>query len=239
MILSAGMEPCFAFGVWPSRGGSSDAMRPSFDRPRPLDSGGQAVRDSDRVGMALEDKLSAAMCAAQGGDAGAYRTLLRECLPVIAGMARAQGMRGDAVNDVVQETLVTIHKARATYDPARPFLPWLRAITRRRAIDIRRRTGRQPHEVHDPVAYEVHADARPAPGQAIENRERDRNLVEAVSDLPPQQREAVEHLAFRERSLSEAARLTGRSKDALKVNLHRAVKALRVTLSRRKGEEDV
>ena len=214
-------------------------MRPSFTRPRPLASGGQAAQDSDKVGMALEDKLSAAMCAAQDGDAGAYRTLLRECLPVIASMARAQGVQGDAVNDVVQDTLVTIHKARATYDPARPFLPWLRAITRRRAIDIMRRTGRQPHEVHDPVAYEVHADAGPVPGQVIENRERDRSLIEAVAALPPRQREAVEHFAFRERSLDEAARLTGRSKDALKVNLHRGIKALRVMLLRRKGQEDV
>lgn len=238
MILSAGMGPGFAVGDRPSRGDASGTMGASFGRLMALDFDGQAARGSDRAGMALEDKLSAAMCAAQGGDAAAYRTLLRECLPVIAGMARAQGVRGDGVDDVVQDTLVTIHKARATYDPARPFLPWLRAITQRRAIDIMRRTGRRPHEVHDPIAYEAHADAGPAPGQAIENRERDRSLAEAVAALPPGQREAVEHLAFRERSLDEAALLTGRSKGALKVNLHRALKALRVTLSGRR-EEDV
>ncbi|MFD0935370.1 sigma factor, partial [Methylobacterium trifolii] len=89
--------------------------------------------------MALEDRLSAAMRAAQAGDAAAYRSLLQACLPVVAGMARTQGLRGDAVDDVVQETLLTIHRARASYDPARPFLPWLRAITQRRAIDTLRR----------------------------------------------------------------------------------------------------
>ncbi|GJD94106.1 RNA polymerase sigma factor [Methylobacterium iners] len=189
--------------------------------------------------MALEDRLAAAMAAAQGGDAAAYRALLRDCLPVIAGMARAQGVRADGIDDVVQDTLLTIHKARATYDPARPFLPWLRAIAQRRAIDVMRRGGRRPREVHDPVAYEAHADHEPVPGQALETRERDRALAQAVAALPPGQREAVEHLAFRERSLAEAAILTGRSKGALKVNLHRALKALRLTLTRDKGEGDV
>ncbi|KQP58578.1 RNA polymerase subunit sigma-24 [Methylobacterium sp. Leaf399] len=189
--------------------------------------------------MVLDERLSSAMAAAQGGDAAAYRRLLKDCLPVIAGMARAQGVRPDAVDDVVQETLVTIHRARATYDPARPFLPWLRAITQRRAIDAMRRTGRRPQEVHDPIAYEAHADLGPAPGARLETGERDLALARAVAGLSPGQREAVEHLAFQERSLEEAAAITGRSKGALKVNLHRALKALRGTLSGTRGGTDV
>lgn len=213
--------------------------RSSYGGPQTVRSCLDARRIGDRTGMALEDRLSAAMAASQAGDATAYRALLRDCLPVIAGMARAQGVRPEGVDDVVQDTLLTIHKARATYDPARPFLPWLRAITQRRAIDVIRRSGRRPQEVHDPIAYEAHVDVGPAPGQAIETRERNRTLADAVAALPPGQREAVEHLAFRERSLDETAALTGRSKGALKVNLHRALKALRVTLSRGKGEGDV
>lgn len=201
---------------------------------------GAGTRRSDpTAAMALDETLSAAMAAAQAGDAQAYRKLLRDCVPVIAGMARAQGARPDAVDDVVQDTLLTIHKARATYDPSRPFLPWLRAITQRRAIDVMRRTGRRPHEVHDPLAYEAHPDMAALPGASIETRERNAALAHAVAGLSPGQREAVEHLAFRECSLDEAAAITGRSKGALKVNLHRALKALRMTLSRDKGDGDV
>ena len=120
--------------------------------------------------MSQDQALAADMAAAQAGDAEAYRRLLRDCLPVIAGMARAQGVRAEAVDDVVQDVLLTIHRARATYDPARPFLPWLRAITQRRAIDGMRRAGRRPREVHDPIAYEAEADRRagagPRPGGA-------------------------------------------------------------------------
>jgi RNA polymerase sigma factor (sigma-70 family) len=189
-----------------------------------------AIRPSTEGRMTLDRSLSDAMAAAQAGDAQAYRRLLRACLPVVAGMARAQGVRPEAVDDVVQDVLLTIHRARATYDPARPFLPWLRAITQRRAIDGMRRAGRRPREVHDPIAYEARADDGPAPGQGLEARDRARILARAVAALPEGQRQAVEHLALRERSLDETAHLTGRSKGALKVNLHRALKALRRTL---------
>lgn len=213
-------------------------MRPSFGPIVPPRTASREMQRGDRTAMTLDDTLSAAMAAAQAGDAAAYRRLLRECLPVIAAMARAQGVRPDAVDDVVQDTLLTIHKARATYDPSRPFLPWLRAITQRRAIDVLRRKGRRPQEVNDPVAYEAHADLMPLPGSRLEVRERDAALVQAVATLSPGQREAVEHLAFRERSLEETAALTGRSKGALKVNLHRALKTLRATLSRDGGNGD-
>lgn len=199
----------------------------------------QAKRGDTRAAMSLDETLSIAMAAAQDGDAGAYRRLLRECRPVIARMARAQGVWPDAVDDVVQDTLLTIDRARATYDPARPFLPWLRAITQRRAIDAMRRNGRRPREVHDPIAYEAHADLGPLPGSGIEARQRNAALVRAVAGLPPGQREAVEYLALEERSLDETAAITGRSKGALKVNLHRALKVLRNTLSRDKGANDV
>ena len=185
-----------------------------------------------------EASLSAAMQAAQNGDAAAYRALLRDCVPVIAAMVRAKGVRGAAVDDVVQETLLTVHRARATYDPDRPFLPWLRAIAQRRAIDVLRRSGRRPREVHDPLAYEAGVDEGPLPGHALDVGERDRILTAAVARLPEGQRQAIEHIALRELSLDEAAASTGRTKGALKVNFHRALKALRTYLSSAKEGTD-
>ena len=52
-------------------------------------------------------------------------------------------------------------------------------------------------------------------------------VARALETLPERQREAVQHLVLDERSLDEAAALTRRSKGSLKVNLHRALKALR------------
>ena len=181
------------------------------------------------------------MAAAQGGDAPAYQALLRDCVPVIAASARRQGVAVDRVDDVVQEVLITIHRARATYDPARPFLPWLRAIAQRRAIDGLRRNGRQAmREVHDPIAYENHEQETVEADDLLDAQTRGEALRSSIAMLPPGQRQAVERLGLRGQSLEEAAADTGRSKVALKVNLHRAIKALRGKLGNgiRAGEGD-
>ncbi len=168
------------------------------------------------------------MAAAQDGDARAYQALLRACAPLAAAVARRHGLPPDRVEDVVQDVLLTIHRARATYDPRRPFLPWLRAIAQRRAVDaLRRRYRLAANEVQDDEA----AESVPAPLAEAEDTlaraDQARLLAAAVAALPPGQRQAVELLALRERTLEEAAGDTGRSKVALKVNLHRAIAALR------------
>lgn len=178
-----------------------------------------------------EAHLAAAMAAAQGGDARAYRILLCDCVPVIAATARAQGVPASAVEDVVQETLLTLHRARATYDPARPFLPLLRALAKRRSIDHLRRSARRAPEVQAPTAFERVADPAPLPCEQLAQEDRRSCLVRAIEALPAAQRLAVEQLVVRERSLAEAAAGTGRSKVSLKVNLHRAIGTLRRLLS--------
>lgn len=212
---------------------------PGFFPARPAASGIPDPMPVRSVALSGEASLSAAMQAAQVGDAAAYRALLRDCVPVISAMARAKGVQGAALDDVVQDTLLTLHRARATYDPARPFLPWLRAITQRRAIDALRRRGRRPQEVHEPLAYEARADDCPMPGDDLERRERATSLAEAIAHLPEGQREAIEHIALRELSLDETSTLTGRTKGALKVNFHRGLKALRASLSSGKEGTDV
>ncbi len=64
-----------------------------------------------------------AMAAAQAGDATAYHELLKEILPVIRRQVNAR-LAGDPVaEDVVQNVLVSIHRARHTYRPERRFGP--------------------------------------------------------------------------------------------------------------------
>jgi RNA polymerase sigma factor (sigma-70 family) len=188
--------------------------------------------DTGRDGASPDDARRCTwMAAAQAGDQAAYGALLRDCVGVIEKVARRQGVPADRVDDVVQDTLLTIHRARGTYDPARSFTAWLAVLAERRAIDLLRRTGRHAlREVHAPLAYERHADESAAsPGTAF-GADATNRLGEAVADLPPRQREAVKLLVLQERSLAETAAATGRSKGSLKVNLHRALKSLRTRL---------
>jgi DNA-directed RNA polymerase specialized sigma24 family protein len=96
-------------------------------------------------------RRSGLMAAAQAGDGAAYQALLRDCIPVIKSVARRRGVAADHVDDVVQDVLLTIHRARQTYDPSRSFTAWLCVIADRRAIDLLRRIRRQDlREVHAP-----------------------------------------------------------------------------------------
>ncbi|WP_430390892.1 sigma-70 family RNA polymerase sigma factor [Dyella sp. 20L07] len=167
------------------------------------------------------------MASAQGGDRVAYERVLAESVPLIRAAARRQGVAFDQLDDVVQETLLTVHRVRHTYDPSRSYDAWLSAIASRRAIDALRSQGRRGRrELHDDHAYDAHPDADDATAAAEREQEALR-LREAIATLPPGQREAIEQLGLKERSLAEAAAHTGRQTGALKVNLHRAMKALR------------
>ena len=174
-----------------------------------------------------EQRRAAWMAAAQAGDRRAYEKLLVDSVGLIRAAARRQGVAYDQLDDVVQETLLTVHRVRHTYDPARSYDAWLSAIASRRAIDALRSSGRRDRrEIHDEFALDSHPDVDDA-SAATEGQQRAQRLREAIAELPPGQREAVEQLGLHERSLSEAAELTGRNTGALKVNLHRALKALR------------
>jgi RNA polymerase sigma-70 factor (ECF subfamily) len=183
---------------------------------------------SQAPNITADEQRSAWMAAAQAGDSAAYRQLLRDCIPIVKNVARRRGVAADRLDDVVQEVLITIHNARQTYDPRRSFTAWLTVIAERRAIDLTRRTSRQhAREVHAPLAFEGHADDTADPAQGIERADASGTVTRALEGLPERQREAVQHLVLEERSLDEAAALTRRSKGSLKVNLHRALKALR------------
>jgi len=167
------------------------------------------------------------MAQAQGGDNAAYGALLREILPFLRVLARRRCRDPDRCEDIVQEALLTLHRVRHTYEPGRPFSPWLAAICDRRAIDALRRRGRVgAHETADQRAYETFAD--PAANKTLEAADAAEALAALVADLPPGQREALELVKVREMSLQEASQVSGQSVGALKVSVHRALKALRL-----------
>jgi RNA polymerase sigma factor (sigma-70 family) len=212
------------------------AFAPAVDREEPAISPGEllsamskpAFRDAE-----IDQRWSGLMSAAQAGDRASYERLLRECAPFISRLAGRQGVRGDGLDDVVQDVLTTVHRVRHTYDPTRSFTAWLRAIAQRRAIDHLRSRGRlERREIYAPLAYEAHADDEVDHSARSELAAGVKTLNLALVELTESQREAIEHLALRELSLDEAAAATGRSKGALKVNLHRALKSLRARLQK-------
>jgi RNA polymerase sigma-70 factor (ECF subfamily) len=165
------------------------------------------------------------MTAAQRGDSAAYEKLLVELLPYLRRFVRRRLADADAGEDVVQTVFLSIHRARHTYRPERPFGPWLHSVARNAVIDFaraqarrcRRETSLEAEGVPEPIAV---AHASPPAGLSPE-------LDRALEALPDSQREAVVLLHLEGLSVAEAASWVGISKGALKVRAHRGVRALR------------
>lgn len=165
------------------------------------------------------------MAAAQAGDRVCYERLLREIVPYVRAIIRRHHSAPDQVEDIIQDVLLTVHRVRHTYDPSRPFAAWIGAIAHRRSIDaLRRKVRTDAVETFSPIAYETYAD--PRANREIEASEAGDTLGEAIAALPPGQRQAVELLRLKELSLAEASAQSGQSVGALKVSLHRALRAL-------------
>jgi RNA polymerase sigma-70 factor, ECF subfamily len=175
---------------------------------------------------------SGLMARAQDGDRQAYRTLLQDMTPWLRALASRCFKERCDIEDAVQDVLLTVHAVRQTYDPDRPFGPWLAAIANRRIIDRLRRQMRArsreveflaEHETFSPDATNTHIEDAPADETA---------LYAAITALPRDQREAISLLKLKEMSLKEAAQASGRSVSALKVATHRAIKSLRKLLKK-------
>lgn len=170
------------------------------------------------------------MARAQVGDRRAYESLLREVMPYIRVIAGRWLQSPDCVENVVQDVLLAVHRARHAYDSARPFRPWLAAIIRCRSIDALRKHRRWTSVQNDASSivcenFEDRAALRFEEAYAIAD-----HLSKAIANLSAPQREAIEFIRLREMSLAEASKLTGRSIAALKVSVHRATKALQKQL---------
>lgn len=172
------------------------------------------------------------MAAAQNGDQNSYAQLLREITPLLRRLARQGWSMGNPTDleDVVQETLLTVHAIRHTYDPGRPFLPWLLTLLQRRTADaIRRQARTNRREIAiDMTDVTFTVEATNSTYEALADSA---TLQKAIAQLPPSQRQAIELLKQKEVSLKEASAATGMSIAALKVATHRALKTLRTLLT--------
>lgn len=179
------------------------------------------------------ERLEELMRAAQDGDSAAYLRLLETIAPLLrrAVRQRRKFLQPSDIEDLVQDILLSLHSVRATYDPARPFLPWLMTIAHNRMADgSRRQMRRVTNEVSVAEYPETFCDDSTNRGGEAGYGD-PTALRRAIDRLPHGQRQAIEMLKLREMSLKEAAATTGMSVAALKVAVHRGMHSLRRALS--------
>ena len=170
-----------------------------------------------------DDAWSRMMRASIGGDEGAYRRLLEEIGRSVRAMARAAFARargGDAdVEDAVQETLLAIHLKRRTWDPGQPLAPWVHAVARHKVVDALRRRGRQRVEPIEDFEAFLAAPETEDPHALSDARK-------LLTTLAPRQRDIVTSISLDGQSIAATAERLGMSEVAVRVALHRALKAL-------------
>lgn len=171
---------------------------------------------------AREDQLKASFVRGLAGDAAAYHRFLGELSAHLRAFLRRRLARmPDEVEDVVQETLLAIHNQRHTFDAAQPLTAWVHAIARYKLVDFLRRRSR--HDLVTEPLDEERDVLSSADANAAEAR---RDLARLLDALPERQRMPIVYVKVQGLSVLEAARLTGMSASAVKVAVHRGLKAL-------------
>ncbi|NJM50987.1 MAG: sigma-70 family RNA polymerase sigma factor [Sphingomonadales bacterium] len=163
-----------------------------------------------------EESLRTLMIRAQKGDKRAYTVLLEESSRWLSRFF-AQKIAADVVDDLVQDTLISVHRKLASYDNSRPFLPWLAAIARYRWVDRLRQTYKHEAKALDfDIAQDGHEDVV---GAKI-------SIDRLLAHLPDGQAEAIQYVKIQGLSIAEAGAKTGQSESLVKVNIHRGLKKL-------------
>jgi RNA polymerase sigma-70 factor (ECF subfamily) len=165
------------------------------------------------------------MRRAQDGDRRAYEALLTEVAALVRKFAGRRIRRPDWLEDVVQETLLCIHRDRHTWDPGRPFLPWMYAISRHRLLDFVEKQRRRGKTEVGGIAADVASEER-----TFERGAAAAVLRHALALLSLKQREIIRMLKLEELSVAEISRKTGLSQSSVKVTAHRGYKKLRALI---------
>ena len=166
--------------------------------------------------IANEETMRHLMVKAQGGDKQCYASLLTECEKWLR-RYYARKINPSAIDDLVQETLISLHRKRASYDPTKAFLPWLAAIGRYRWIDSLRKIYRHDH---DELYEEMVADPQEESVSAKVSLER------LLGMIPEKQAEVISMVKIEGLSIAEASAQTGQSESLVKVNIHRGLKKM-------------
>ena len=169
-----------------------------------------------------ELRLRGLLLKGLAGEELAYREFLKGLSAHLrAYFRRRLSTLPDEIEDLVQDTLLAIHNQRHTYREDMPVTAWVHAIARYKLIDLfRSRAVRE--NLHDPLDDDLEVFAS-SDTDAVDAR---RDVASLLEQLPANQRLPLIHTKLEGLSVAETAQATGMSESAIKVGVHRGLKAL-------------
>ena len=167
------------------------------------------------------NELTALFCAGLKGNRVAYTNFLENITPLLRRIVSKRMARAD-IEDVVQEILISVHKARHTYDGERPIVPWLMAIARFRISDhLRKYYAQMRHLTTDINAL---ADMLADVTESSENNE---SLQVLLEDVPEKHKQILTMMHVEGYTAKETGQKLNMNESAVKVAAHRAIKKIR------------
>jgi RNA polymerase sigma-70 factor (ECF subfamily) len=169
-----------------------------------------------------EERLRSLLVRGLAGEEAAYRIFLGELAAHLRSYLRRR-LAGlpDEIEDLLQELLLAVHNKRHTYDPKRPLTAWVQAIARYKLVDLWRRRSRtdvltDPLDEDDQLFATTTHDAAQA----------QYDVAKLLRRLPDRQRLPILYVKIEGASVTDTAIRTGMSESAVKVGIHRGLKAL-------------
>ena len=156
----------------------------------------------------------------QHGDSSAYEKFLQELIPLLQRFLSGKASEDDQ-EDIIQNILISLHRALHTYDTEKSFFSWFYAIARYKLIDFYRQSGRNLR-LQEKIMENF---ALPA------SAEKEFSLEECLTRLPIKQQRIIKLLKIDGLSIREVADLTGFSESSVKVTAHRGYKKLKEMFS--------
>jgi RNA polymerase sigma-70 factor (ECF subfamily) len=223
-----------ALAYAPGRLGLAAGGRREHGRPNGMVERAQAAS----VGRSDEELMAAYVA----GDAAAFRALFERYGGPLYALVRRRVRADDDARDLVQQTFLQLHRARADFRSDARLRPWLFTIAFNLVREHYRRSGRRREEVVapeliDPLAATAGVAESPGSGaiplaapEQIARHERLARVRAALASLPDAQREVIELHWFEECPYDEIAAVVGASVEAVRVRAHRGYARLRVLL---------
>src|SRR5258707_101367 len=193
--------------------------------------------ETGRTQRAMARDEDGFLVAAKRGDSAAFEMLCKQSANTVFHIARRMMRSKEDAEDVVQESFQMAFIHLKSFKGGSRFSTWLSRIVinaalmkLRRKHYLRNVSLDELAEAEEPSFRFNVADQGPDPEQLYAHKERQRILFEAMNELTPGIRKAIELRELGERSTEETARIMGISASAVKARVFHGKKKLRERL---------
>lgn len=201
-----------------------------------------STREERRIWLVTnsgDEGADAAMERYSNGDDAAFSEFYDAIAPRLLGYLRKTTRDGFSAEDLMQQTFLQMHRARGSFVPGAPVMPWALAIAKRLMIDSARRQrvelGLFLHAPADDDRMTSEPSRTAAADDVLDACHLERRVQERLDALPEAQRTAYRLVKQEGLSLKRAAEVLGTSVTAVKLRTHRAYQALRAVFREEGG----